>query len=81
MDWLWKRSWLSPVARPNVMQRRRCSIGSDYRITVAGDNAYDTQGFVEQCRAKNVTPHVAQNLNRRGGSAIDQRTTRLPVMR
>jgi transposase len=46
------------------------------RITVAGDKAYDTRGFVEQCRTKNVTPHVAQNLSRPGGSAIDRRTTR-----
>ncbi len=26
----------------------------------------------------NVTPHLAQNLERRGGSAIDERTTRHP---
>jgi len=46
------------------------------RITVAGDKGYDTKGFVEACRAMNVTPHVAQNENRPGGSAIDGRTTR-----
>ena len=28
------------------------------------------------CLALDVTPHVAQNLKRRGGSAIDARTTR-----
>jgi len=28
------------------------------------------------CRELNVTPHVAQNLERTGGSAIDGRTTR-----
>ena len=27
-------------------------------------------------RGMNVTPHVAQNLKRNGGSAIDRRTTR-----
>ena len=38
--------------------------------------AYDTAGFVAAARALNVTPHVAQNVNRPGGSAIDGRTTR-----
>ena len=31
---------------------------------------------MRECRQQNVTPHVAQHLNRRGGSAIDGRTTR-----
>jgi transposase len=45
------------------------------RITLGADKAYDTAEFVEQVRAMNVTPHVAQNdTNRR--SAIDARTTR-----
>ncbi len=46
-----------------------------HRITVAGDKAYDTKDFVRQARAKGATPHVAQNTNRPGGSAIDARTT------
>ena len=46
------------------------------RKTVAADKAYDTKGFVKACRDINVTPHVAQNTNRLGGSAIDGRTTR-----
>lgn len=46
------------------------------RKTVAADKAYDTKGFVKACREINVTPHVAQNVNRLGGSAIDGRTTR-----
>jgi transposase len=46
------------------------------RITVGGDKGFDTQEFVEECRRMNVTPHVAQNDGRRGGSAIDARTTR-----
>ena len=45
-------------------------------ITVGADKAYDTRGFVRACREINVTPHVAQNLTRIGGSAIDGRTTR-----
>ena len=45
-------------------------------ITVGGNKAYDTRGFVQACRDIEVTPHVAQNLARIGGSAIDGRTTR-----
>ena len=44
--------------------------------TVGADKNYDTAGFVKDCRAMNVTPHVAQNTNRPGGSAIDGRTSR-----
>lgn len=46
------------------------------RITVAGDKGYDVRGFVDACRRLHVTPHVAQNIARNGGSAIDARTTR-----
>ena len=46
------------------------------RVTVAADKAYDTKGFRKACRDMNVTPHVAQNTARNGGSAIDGRTTR-----
>ena len=45
-------------------------------VTVGGDKGFDTQGFVAECRNIQVTPHVAQNDKRRGGSAIDGRTTR-----
>jgi hypothetical protein len=47
-------------------------------ITVGADRNYDTAGFVTNCRAHRVTPHVAQNTERAGGSAIDGRTTRWP---
>src|SRR6201982_1140827 len=46
------------------------------RVTVGGDKGFDTADFVRECRNMWVTPHVAQNLGRRGGSAIDNRTTR-----
>jgi len=46
------------------------------RRTMGADKAYDIGDFVEMVRALNTTPHVAQNLARRGGSAIDGRTTR-----
>jgi transposase len=48
------------------------------RRTVGADKAYDTADFVGQVREIGVTPHVAQNKTRRGGSAIDARTTRHP---
>ena len=44
--------------------------------TVGADKNYDTAGFVEECRAMNITPHVARNDKRPGGSAIDGRTSR-----
>jgi transposase len=46
------------------------------RVTVGADKGYDTKDFVAECRNLNVTPHVAQNTTRPGGSAIDARTTR-----
>jgi transposase len=46
------------------------------RVTVGADKAYDTKEFVAECRNMQVTPQVAQNLKRSGGSAIDERTTR-----
>ena len=52
----------------NLQKNRHC--------TLAGDKGYDTAGFVAQCRERNVTPHVAQNERRPGGSALDRRTTR-----
>jgi transposase len=44
--------------------------------TVGADKNYDTAGVVADCRAMNITPHVARNDNRNGGSAIDGRTSR-----
>ncbi len=47
--------------------------GSDVRLTVGADKAYDTRGFVKACREYNVTSHAIRSA---GGSAIDGRTTR-----
>jgi transposase len=47
-------------------------------ITVGADKGYDTYGCIHHLRAFGATPHVSQNLARRGGSAIDGRTTRHP---
>ena len=51
-------------------------IAGDQRVTVGADKGYDTRGFVQEMRDRNVTPHVSQNTNRSGGSAIDGRTIR-----
>jgi len=52
------------------------TLPGEHRKTVGADKNYDTKGFVDQCRTLKVTPHVAQNDKRPGGSAIDERTTR-----
>lgn len=44
--------------------------------TLGGDKGYDTRGFVKTLRGRKITPHVAANPERKGGSAIDGRTTR-----
>jgi transposase len=51
-------------------------IAGTKQVTVGGDKGFDTAEFVAECRHMQVTPHVAQNDRRRGGSALDQRTTR-----
>ena len=44
--------------------------------TLGADKNYDTAECVADLRVREVTPHVAQNTGRQGGSAIDGRTTR-----
>ena len=51
-------------------------VGTPGRITAGADKGYDTRDFVAECRGMHVTPHVARNVRRRGGSAIDERTAR-----
>ena len=46
--------------------------------TIAADKAYDTRDFIAACRQRRITPHVAANDTRIGGSAIDGRTLRHP---
>lgn len=59
-----------------MMLERDESAGA--RRTVGADKGYDTREFVERCRELGVTPHVAMNTKRSGGSAIDGRTSRHP---
>src|SRR5271167_338195 len=42
------------------------------RITLGADKGYDTREFVTACRALKVTPHIARNGGRAGGSALDR---------
>ena len=46
------------------------------RRTLGADKGYDTFDFVDLARELGTTPHVTQNLTRRGGSGINARTTR-----
>jgi transposase len=48
------------------------------RITVGADKLYDNVPFVTACRQIGATPHIAANVNRAGGSALDARTTGTP---
>lgn len=61
-----------------VLLHERVTRRGRRRRTVAADKLFDTHDFVEMVRDLGMTPHVAQQLNRRGGSAIDRRTTRHP---
>jgi len=44
--------------------------------SLGADKNYDTHGFVDFLRRRKIVPHVAANTKRKGGSAIDGRTTR-----
>ena len=56
--------------------RTRRQRGRRGAISVGADKAYDTRDFVQTVRELNIRPHIAQNTNRSGGSAIDHRTAR-----
>ena len=61
--------------RRNALEMLDNNLPGQRRITVAGDKGYDTSDFVEDCRERNVTPHVSQNITKHRGSNIDARTT------
>jgi len=44
----------------------------DGRITLGADKGYDSAEFIQECRERNVTPHVARRLR----SRVDERVTR-----
>ncbi len=64
-----------PSYRGHVLMDNRHALIVDCQVTQADKN-YDTRGFVAEMRRIGVTPHVAQNTARPGGSAIDGRTAR-----
>ncbi len=60
----------------NALEMLDENLPGKWPVTVGADKGYDTKDFVAECRERNVTPHVAQNANKRRRSAIDGRTTR-----
>jgi hypothetical protein len=64
-------------AAASMLRGQRKRRGRRHR-TLGADKAYDTHDFVAVTRTLGVIPHVTQNTARRGGSAIDARTTRHP---
>ena len=64
-----------PTAR--VGTRRRLAmldtLPGSHPKTVAADKTSDTRDFIAACRRRRITPHVAANDTRIGGSAIDGR--------
>lgn len=68
----------SGTAEPAAALDMLAEIAGRHRITVGADKGYDTERFVTEARALNVTPHVAQNINDHRGSNIDARTTGRP---
>jgi hypothetical protein len=63
-------------AERDAALRMTRSLRSAHQKTLVADKGYDTREFVEGLRIKGIAPHVAQNLTRRGGAAIDGRTAR-----
>jgi IS5 family transposase len=47
------------------------------RVSLGADEGYDQREFIEELRQMEITPHLAQNQNRRR-SRLGQRTTRHP---
>lgn len=64
--------------RRNALEMLDNNLPGGRRITLGADKGYDTREFVAECRARNVTPHVAENITTHRGSMIDSRTSRSP---
>ncbi len=65
--------------RRNALEMLDNNLVGGRRISLGADKGYDTREFVAECRARNVTPHVAQNITTNRGSMIDGRTSRSPA--
>lgn len=69
-------SQASGTAEREAALRMARSIRGAHQKTLGADKGYDTRDFVADLRISGITPHVAQNTSRSGGSAIDGRTAR-----
>jgi hypothetical protein len=63
-------------AERDVALRMARSLSGAHQKTLGADKGYDNREFVADLRLNGITPHVAQNTTRSGGSAIDGRTAR-----
>ena len=65
---------------PLILDASWIEVGADvlgaHQKSNGGDKNNETKEFVAEMRWLGMTPHLAQNTARRGGSAIDGRTTR-----
>jgi transposase len=52
------------------------SLPGQRRVTLGADRGFNKKQFIEDCRARNVTAHVAKYTSERRSSNIDRRTTR-----
>jgi len=62
----------------NAISMVEDTVPGSRRLTLGADKGYDDEAFVDACRVRTITPHVAQNITPRRDSAIDGRTTRHP---
>lgn len=63
------------VAEREIAVKLLSQLPGKQNKTVGADKNYDTKNFVSVCREMKITPHVARNDKRPGGSAIDGRTS------
>lgn len=63
------------VAEREIAAKLLSQLPGKQHKTVGGDKNHDTKSFVTACREMKITPHVAGNDKRPGGSAIDGRTS------
>ena len=77
VDWSLTSRSRMPPAEPNAKQPMQMIDRHErrHRITLGADKGYDTQDFIADCRARDVTPHVARHTTHRR-SRIDRRVTR-----
>ena len=65
-------------AEREVATRLLDQLPGSSKKTVGADKNYGTAGFIAGCRAGKITPRVARNDKRPGGSGIDGRTSSHP---